>query len=107
VAGTPVTNPGTALTGVDRVTIGMRLFNGTPATFANGDIAEVGIWNDVLSADEIASLAKGFPCRLARPSALVWYSRLIRNAMDIRGGRVITNTNGATVSPHPRIIHPC
>jgi len=105
-AGTPVTNPGTTLTGVDRVTIGMRLFNGTPGTFANGDIAEVGIWNVVLSAEEIASLAKWFPSRLIRPSSLVWSSPLIREAIDIRAGRAITNNNGATVSTHPRIIYP-
>ncbi len=33
------------------------------------DIAEVGVWNAALNADEIAGLAKGFPCRLARPSS--------------------------------------
>ena len=85
----------------------MRLFNGTPGTFANGDIAEVGVWNAALNADEIAGLAKGFPCRLARPSSLQFYSRLIRNAMDIREGIALTNNNGATVSDHPRIIYPC
>ncbi len=104
--GTPLTNPGTALT-VNRVLIGARLAGGSAGSFANGDIAEVGVWNAVLSADEIAGLAKGFPCRLARPSSLQFYSRLIRNAMDIRGGIALTNTNGATVSDHPRIIYPC
>lgn len=90
----------------DRVLIGAR-FNSSASQYANGDIAEAGIWSAALGADEINSLAKGFACRFARPSALVWYSRLIRNAMDIRGGVSITNTNGATVSDHPRIIHPC
>jgi hypothetical protein len=79
----------------------------TLAQFISGDIAEVGVWNAALTADEIAGLAKGFPCRLARPSSLQFYSRLIRNAMDIRGGIALTNTNGATVSDHPRIIYPC
>jgi hypothetical protein len=106
VAGTPATNSGSAIT-LDRMLIGTRLSGGTPGAYANGDIAEVGVWNAALTADEIAGLAKGFPCRLARPSALQFYSRLIRNAMDIRGGIALTNTNGATVSDHPRIIYPC
>jgi hypothetical protein len=90
----------------DRVVIGARL-NSSFSQYTNGDIAEVAVWDQVLNADEIAGLSKGLAARFARPSALVWYSRLIRNAMDIRGGRVITNTNGATASTHPRIIHPC
>jgi hypothetical protein len=106
-AGTPATNTGSTLSTLDRVVIGARLSAGSPGLYFDGDIAEVGVWNAALNASEIAGLAKGFPCRLARPSALVWYSRLIRNAMDIRGGRVITNNGTATVSPHPRIIYPC
>ena len=106
VAGTPATNSGSAIT-FDRMLIGTRLSGGTPGAYANGDIAEVGVWNAALNADEIASLSKGFPCRFARPSSLQFYSRLIRNLMDIRGGIALTNTNGATVSDHPRIIYPC
>ena len=105
-AGTPVTNPGGAIT-LNRFSIGAR-FNGTSfGLFADGDIAEVGVWSAILNADEINSLAKGFPCRLVRPSALAEYSRLIRNPMDLRGGIALTNNNGATASNHPRIIHPC
>ena len=107
VAGTPATNTGTTLSTLDRIVIGARLSAGSPGLYFDGDIAEVGVWNAALNADEIAGLAKGFPCRLARPSSLQFYSRLIRNAMDIRGGIALTNTNGATVSDHPRIIYPC
>jgi hypothetical protein len=106
-AGTPATNTGSTLTNIDRLVVGTRLSAGSPGLFFDGDIAEVGVWNAALTADEIAGLAKGFACRFARPSALVWYSRLIRNAMDIRGGRVITNNGTATASTHPRIIYPC
>jgi hypothetical protein len=106
-AGTPATNTGTTLSTLDRLVIGTRLSAGSPGLYFDGDIAEVGVWNAALNADEIAGLAKGFACRFARPSALVWYSRLIRNAMDIRGGRIITNNGTATPSPHPRIIYPC
>jgi hypothetical protein len=104
VAGTAnTTSVGTATP--ERIVIGAR-FTGAVSQFANGDIAQVSVWNQALNADEIAGLAKGFACRFARPSALAWCSPLIREAIDIRGGRVITNTNGATVSPHPRIIYP-
>ena len=107
VAGTPVTNTAPTLSTLNRLVIGTRLASGSPGLYFDGDIAEVGVWNAALNADEIAGLAKGFPCRLARPSSLQFYSRLIRNAMDIRGGLALTNTNGATVSDHPRIIYPC
>lgn len=106
-AGTPATNTGSTLSTLDRLVIGTRFSAGSPGLYFDGDIAEVGVWNAALNADEIAGLAKGFACRFARPSALVWYSRLIRNAMDIRGGLVITNNGTATASPHPRIIYPC
>ena len=108
VAGTPATNTGSTLSSIDRLVVGTRLASGgSPGLYFDGDIAEVGVWSVALNADEIAGLAKGFPCRLARPSSLQFYSRLIRNAMDIRGGIALTNTNGATVSDHPRIIYPC
>lgn len=105
VAGAPVTasNP----LSVNRTVIGARIASGALGFFADGDIAEVGMWNAVLAADEIASLAKGFACRLVRPSALRFYSRLIRNPMDLSGGITLTNTGGATVADHPRIIYPC
>lgn len=104
VAGTPVTNPGTALT-LSRVTIGARLQNLVPGAYANGDIAEVGIWNAVLTADEIASLAKGFPCRMIRPENLAFYAPLVRNIIDCMEGLSLTNTNTATPSEHARIIY--
>lgn len=106
VAGTPATNTGSTLSTLDRIVIGARLSAGSPGLYFDGDIAEVGVWNAALNADEIAGLAKGFPSRLMRPSSLVWSSPLIREAIDIRAGRAITNTNGATVSTHPRIIYP-
>ena len=78
----------------------------TRVVIGNGtlsDIAEVGIWNVVLTAVEIASLAKGMTCNLIRPQSLVFYTPLIRNLQDVRGGLAITNNNGATVANHPRV----
>ena len=71
--------------------------------FYNGDIAEVGIWNAALTADEIASLARGMTCDKVRPQSLVFYAPLVRDLNDQKGGLTITNNNGATVANHPRI----
>ena len=96
-----------AITGLNRLNLGAR-YNTTLGAYFNGSIADVGIWNEALTANEITSLSKGFPCRLVRPSALVFYSRLIRNVMDIRNGVALSELGtGTTVSDHPRIIYPC
>ena len=65
--------------------------------------AEVGIWNAALTADEVASLAKGMSCDKVRPQSLVFYAPLVRNLIDQKGGLAITNNNGATVANHPRV----
>ena len=72
-------------------------------TFFQGSIAEFGIWNAALTAEEIASLAKGMTCDKVRPQNLVFYAPLVRDLIDQKGGRVITNNNGATVANHPRV----
>lgn len=105
VPGTSVTNPGGALT-LNRMLIGARLNSGSPGAYANGDIAEVGVWNAALTADEIAGLAKGYKCSDIRPQSLRFDFRMIRDLQELSGGIVMTNTNGATVSNHPRIIFP-
>ena len=69
----------------------------------NGLIAEVGIWNVALTAEEIASLADGMTCDKVRPQSLVFYAPLVRDLQDQKGGLTITNNNGATVANHPRI----
>ena len=104
VAGAPVTasNP----LSINRTVIGARIASGALGFFADGDIAEVGMWNAVLTADEIAALAKGYKCSDIRPQSLRFDFRMIRDLQDLSGGIVMTNTNGATVSNHPRIIFP-
>ena len=84
------------------VVIGAR-YNTTLGFYFGGDIAEVGIWNAALTADEIASLAKGMSCDKVRPQSLVFYAPLVRDLIDQKGGRIITNNNGATVANHPRV----
>jgi hypothetical protein len=71
--------------------------------FATGLIAEVGIWNAALTAAESASLARGMTCDKVRPQSLVFYSPLVRDLIDQKGGLAITNNNGATVANHPKV----
>lgn len=69
----------------------------------NGDIADVGIWNIALTADEITSLSRGISCQLIRPQNLLFFAPLIRSAQDLARNLSLTNNNTATVSVHPRI----
>jgi hypothetical protein len=69
----------------------------------DGLIAEAAVYNAALTAAEIASLAKGMTCDKVRPQNLVFYAPLVRDLIDAKGGRTITNNNGATVANHPRI----
>jgi hypothetical protein len=91
-----------APTNLDSVLIGTR-YNPSIGLYADADIAEVGIWNAALTAEEIASLADGMTCDKVRPQSLVFYAPLVRNLTEIRGGLAVTNNNGATVANHPRV----
>lgn len=84
--------------------IGGYLYSGSSAQGFNGTIAEVGIWNVALTDDEILGSARGFTPDQIRPQSLQFYAPLVRNLIDVRGGRAITNVNSATVATHPRII---
>ena len=89
---------------VTRIQIGRQQFNNNAGiSFIDGRIAELGIWNAALTAAEIASLAKGMTPDKIRPQNLVFYSPLVRDLIDQKGGLTITNNNGATVAAHPRV----
>ena len=77
--------------------------NTSVGLYFEGLIAECGIWNVALTADEIASLADGMTCDKVRPQSLVFYAPLVRDLVDVRGGLTITNNNTATVADHPRV----
>lgn len=89
--------------GVNAVHIGVNWPSAGATGYANGQIAEVGIWNVALSAQEIASLAKGVTCDKVRPQSLVFYAPLIRDLTDCRNSLAISNINAATVANHPRV----
>jgi hypothetical protein len=102
VAGTEnTTDIGSQNTATD-ILIGARRNTGI-GNYFQGSIAEVGIWNAALTADEIASLADGITCDKVRPQSLVFYAPLTRELQDVRGGLSITNNNTATVANHPRV----
>lgn len=103
-AGGQVNNTGIQIpVGISVLKIGALNLSGTNASFFNGSVAEVGIWNAALTAAEIASLAKGMTCDKVRPQSLVFYAPLVRDLIDQKGGLTITNNNGATVATHPRV----
>lgn len=73
--------------------------------YITGQVADVGIWNAALTADEVLSLSKGIAASYVRPQSLVFHAPLIRDLIDVRRGVPITNTNGATVAVHPRMYY--
>jgi hypothetical protein len=70
--------------------------------WSSGDFAELGMWQASLTAEEVASLAKGMTCDKVRPQSLVYYTPLIRDIQDLARGMTLTDTN-STVANHPRI----
>jgi hypothetical protein len=96
-------NPAVSVSGINKILVGARTSAGAVGQFHDGQLAEVGIWNAALTADEIASLADGMTCDKVRPQSLVFYAPLVRDLQDVRGGLTITNNNTATVSNHPRV----
>jgi hypothetical protein len=74
------------------------------AAYLNGRVAEAAVWNAALTDAEVAALAAGFTPDQIRPQSLQLYSPLVRDLVDLRAGRSITNVNSATVSTHPRVI---
>jgi hypothetical protein len=98
---TNTTNVGSQ-NGLTEILVGARR-NTTVGLSYTGRLAEVGVWNVALAAEEIASLADGMTCDKVRPQSLVFYAPLVRDLQDVRGGLTITNNNTATVANHPRV----
>lgn len=86
-------------------TIGHRFGGASAAGFTDGRIAEVGFWNAVLTASEIAALAKAVSPLLIRPENLIAYVPLVRDLINFVG---VTPTLVDAPAPaaHPRIIMP-
>lgn len=87
---------------IDRMFFGVTRNGSAFTNYTTGSIAFVGVWNVVLSAAEIQQLGRGVTPDLVRPQSLVFYAPLIRDLVDVRNGRALTNVNG-TITDNPRI----
>lgn len=76
------------------------------ADYVDGAIAEVGIWNAILTSAEMLTLSKGYSPLFVRPQNLVHYFPLVRSNIDVVGGLALTPINSPTVRAHPRVIYP-
>lgn len=91
------------VTSINALNIGTTINTNSITQLLAGRIAEVGVWNVALTADEIASLAQGMTCDKIRPQSLVFYAPLVRDLLDAKNGLTITNNNGATATDHPKV----
>jgi hypothetical protein len=92
--------------GMDRIYLGTA--NAGAIHNFGGLLAEFGIWDAALDADEIAALAKGLSPLMVRPESLLFYAPLQSRAspeIELIGRRELTLT-GTTVADHPRIYTP-
>lgn len=98
-----VTTTGTGAFSVNSRTSFGSLDRSSPTEWFDGQLAEGAIWNVALTADEIASLAKGIPPSRVRPQSLKFYCPLIRSAGELRFPYVISaNGTPAASGDHPR-----
>lgn len=72
--------------------------------WADGQVAELGLWNAALSADEMSSLGNGFRPSRIRPQALQLYMPAVGSLTEVRGGRTFVRQAGSDVfSAHPPV----
>jgi hypothetical protein len=90
-----------AMSGLNRFIVGARYSAGSLGAYFDGQLAEVGLWDVVLSAGEIAALAAGVRPLHVRPESLLSYFPLIRDIKDLVGGGTPT-VSGTSVYDHPR-----
>lgn len=90
-------------TGENRLFMGVLRAASAFSSYLNGHLAEVGVWNAALTADEVRSLATGASPSLIRPESLTVYAPLLRELIDLNGAVSITNNGTAGVSDHTRI----
>jgi hypothetical protein len=92
-----------AITGVNRIIIGVYYFASALSGHFAGQLADVVVFNRALSAAEVAQLYTGGP-RVVR-NGLVFWTRMTEagDLKDLVGGRTLTAFNAPPVSElHPR-----
>jgi len=66
-----------------------------------GRVAELAIWTSRLTADQIASLSKGFaPPKVLKPD---FYAPIVREMIDVTNKYTFTTVGTPTAESHPRI----
>lgn len=93
------------MSGTNRTNLGAR-YNSTIGVYHTGLIAEAGIWNAALSAEEIGALAQGLAPPLVRPAALKAYWPLIGRTSPescVKGDFNLALNNAPTTAVHCRI----
>lgn len=101
--------PPDAVSGINRFNVAKREHD---SKYLCGRLAEVAIWNDDLTYDEVEILADGFSPLFVRPQKLLAYWPFIGQGIpdfpppDIVNGYVLTEYNTPGVVAHPRIIYP-
>lgn len=94
------------ITGVNSTTIGAQ-DQATYVNFADGSLAEIGVYNVALEADEWAALGDGVSPLLVRPASLVLYVPFLGGAnTDMIGGTSWTVGGTPTTDTHPAVIMP-
>lgn len=71
----------------------------------DGRIAEFAMWNRILSASEVAGLAKG-ASPMAIPSGLTSYIPMIRDLRDWKVATVPVATGAVAFDTHPDVFYP-
>lgn len=72
--------------------------------FTHGQSAEYGVWDVLLTIEEIQSLAKGLRPSRVRPGQLVFYAPGVRGKQDLVGGRtLLLGVGSETITDHPRV----
>jgi hypothetical protein len=74
------------------------------SAFPTGEIAEAGYWDAVLTADEIASLVKGFRPSRVRPQNLRAYFPAVRRLLELKGGGATVVNGTIDITDHPRVF---
>jgi len=91
-------------TGFSQYTLGNSFFGNN--TNASGRLAEVGIWDKVLSSDDRAALAKGYTPRLVQPANLLMSHNLVGSNLNSLVDNTVLSATGTSQYPHPRVIYP-
>lgn len=90
--------------------IGSFIRGGSYITGWAGKIAEVAVWNDVLTEFQISSLASGMIPTAINPTKLIKYYTLrgsdLTNIVNPVAGQDLTNTGSTEDAEHPTIYTP-